>query len=61
MDQVVQRHVDIETFKPEPYWVLQVSAETPGDGDASRILSLEWERVRSFDREVAVLFHPTEF
>ena len=35
---------------------MQVSIETPGEGDSNRILSLEWERVRSFDREVAILF-----
>merc|ERR1719189_30053 len=52
----VDRHDQISTFKPETYWVLQVSVEMPGEGDSNRIMFLDWERVRSFDREVAVLF-----
>ena len=48
----VERHDQIQTHKPEPYWVLQVSVET-----ASGLrVPLEWERVRCFDKEVAVMF-----
>ena len=48
----VERHDQITTFKPEPYWVLQVTVEASED----KRLSLEWERVRCFDKEVAVMF-----
>ena len=48
----VDRHDTIQTHKPESYWVLQVSVDTKED----KRLSLEWERIRCFDREVAVMF-----
>lgn len=48
----VDRHDVIQTHKPEPYWVLQVTVEASED----KRLSLEWERVRCFDKEVAVMF-----
>ena len=48
----VDRHDTIQTHKPESYWVLQVSVDTKED----KRLSLEWERTRCFDREVAVMF-----
>ena len=53
----VERHDQITTFKPEPYWVLQAQVETP-DSEArdGKTLNLEWERVRVFDKEVAVTF-----
>ncbi|XP_023245675.1 DNA topoisomerase 3-beta-1 isoform X2 [Copidosoma floridanum] len=44
----VQRHDEIQTFKPDPYWVLQSS-------DGLDIV-LSWSRVRSFDKEVANIF-----
>ena len=48
----VDRHDTIQTHKPEPYWVLHVAVET----NEEKRLNLEWERVRCFDREVAVMF-----
>ncbi|KAJ8949800.1 hypothetical protein NQ318_000498 [Aromia moschata] len=48
----VQRHDDIQTFKPEMYWSLQVTIKTKDDQD----IVLEWQRVRSFDKEVANMF-----
>ena len=52
----VERHDQIQTFKPEPYWVLQVQADTAPGTDQNKTLSLEWERVRIFEKEVAVTF-----
>ena len=51
----VERHDQITTFKPEPYWVLNTIVEVPGS-ETSRKLPLEWERGRCFDKEVAVMF-----
>lgn len=48
----VQRHDTIQTFKPEPYWCVHASIKTNDDQE----FSLDWQRVRSFDREVANLF-----
>ncbi|KAJ8984467.1 hypothetical protein NQ317_012533 [Molorchus minor] len=48
----VQRHDDIQSFKPETYWCIQVSVKTKDDQD----VALEWQRVRSFDKEVANMF-----
>ncbi|CAH0561430.1 unnamed protein product [Brassicogethes aeneus] len=48
----VQRHDQIQTFKPESYWVVQANITTK-DGQE---VSLEWQRGRSFDREVALMF-----
>ncbi|KPJ20868.1 DNA topoisomerase 3-beta-1 [Papilio machaon] len=48
----VQRHDEIQTFKPETYWVLRVTAST----DEGRELPLEWKRVRSFEKEIANMF-----
>lgn len=45
----VQRHDEIQTFKPEPYWVLQVTVKTQDD----REVPLDWQRVRCFDKEIA--------
>ena len=54
----VERHDQITTFKPEPYWVLQVQVEVPAgpEEEGGKPISLEWERVRVFDKEVAVTF-----
>lgn len=51
----VDRHDQIMTFKPEAYWVLQISLEI-ASGESTRKLPLEWERVRCFDKEAAVMF-----
>ncbi|KAJ8922656.1 hypothetical protein NQ315_007688 [Exocentrus adspersus] len=48
----VQRHDEIQTFKPEAYWCVQVTVKTKDDQD----VALDWQRVRSFDKEVANLF-----
>ncbi|XP_043249264.1 DNA topoisomerase 3-beta-1 isoform X2 [Colletes gigas] len=48
----VQRHDEIQTFKPDAYWVLQVTIES---SDGQNIV-LNWGRVRSFDKEVANMF-----
>lgn len=48
----VERHDFIQSFKPETYWVLQVKVAVTED----RQLALEWERVRSFDKDVANVF-----
>ncbi|XP_014227771.1 DNA topoisomerase 3-beta-1 [Trichogramma pretiosum] len=48
----VQRHDEIQTFKPDPYWVLQLTVKSPDGQD----VVLSWSRVRSFDKEVANIF-----
>lgn len=48
----VERHDKIQSFKPEAYWVLQ--AKVSRDKDHS--LTLDWDRVRVFDREIAQMF-----
>lgn len=40
-----QRHVDIETFKPEPYWVLELGINKRG-----RSLRALWDSGRSFNK-----------
>ena len=49
----MERHDAIQTFKPEPFWTLQVVVQVT----EFRKLTLDWDRVRIFDREVAVMFH----
>ena len=41
----VQRHIDIETFKPEPYWVLELGIIKRG-----RSLRALWDSGRSFNK-----------
>ncbi|XP_060074052.1 DNA topoisomerase 3-beta-1-like [Ylistrum balloti] len=48
----VDRHDKIQSFKPEPYWVIHVQVAHPG----GRTISLDWDRVRIFDKEVAQMF-----
>lgn len=48
----VQRHDQIQTFKPETYWCVQVTAKTKDD----QAVALEWQRVRCFDKDVAMMF-----
>ncbi|XP_063979754.1 DNA topoisomerase 3-beta-1 [Diachasmimorpha longicaudata] len=48
----VQRHDEIQTFKPDPYWVLQVTIKTTEGQD----MVLSWARGRSFDKEIANIF-----
>ena len=49
----VQRHDRITSFKPEPFWVLQVKVEH----SAGQMFMLDWERVRVFDKDVAVVYY----
>lgn len=44
----VQRHDEIQQFKPESFWYVQVTVEPE--------LKLEWQRVRIFDKEIAMIF-----
>uniref|UniRef100_A0A4W4F4F1 DNA topoisomerase n=1 Tax=Electrophorus electricus TaxID=8005 RepID=A0A4W4F4F1_ELEEL len=48
----VERHDKIQSFKPEMYWVIQAKVfrgkETP--------ITLDWDRVRVFDREIGQMF-----
>ncbi|XP_018021494.1 DNA topoisomerase 3-beta-1, partial [Hyalella azteca] len=48
----VTRHDVIKSFKPETFWVLQVSIALKND----KTVRLDWERGRLFDKEVAQLF-----
>lgn len=48
----VERHDKIESFKPEPYWVIHTEVTNA----AGKTLSLDWNRGRIFDKEVANLF-----
>lgn len=48
----VQRHDEIQTFKPELYWYIQVSVQT-SDG---REVTLDWDRVRCFEKDIATMF-----
>jgi len=45
----VQRHDEIQQFKPESFWYVQVTV----DPDQK----LEWQRVRIFEKEVATIFY----
>lgn len=42
---VVKRQIDIETFKPEPYWVLELNVIKRG-----RMLQALWDSGRSFNK-----------
>ncbi|XP_057225013.1 DNA topoisomerase 3-beta-1 isoform X2 [Malurus melanocephalus] len=48
----VERHDKIQSFKPETYWVLQAKVNPEKESS----LTLDWDRVRVFDREVAQMF-----
>lgn len=45
----VQRHDEIQQFKPESFWYVQVTIEHDQ--------KLEWQRVRIFEKEVAMIFY----
>lgn len=48
----VKRHDEIQTFKPEPYWLIEAKlALTDG-----RKITLDWDRVRCFEKDVASMF-----
>lgn len=44
----VQRHDEIQQFKPEAFWFVQVTVEPE--------LKLDWQRVRIFEKEIAMIF-----
>ncbi|XP_035514774.1 LOW QUALITY PROTEIN: DNA topoisomerase 3-beta-1 [Morone saxatilis] len=48
----VERHDKIQSFKPETYWILQAKVFKGKDSP----LTLDWNRVRVFDREVGQMF-----
>lgn len=48
----VERHDQIQSFKPETYWVLKPQVRH----SSGQVLTLEWERVRLFDKDVATMF-----
>ncbi|XP_065181209.1 DNA topoisomerase 3-beta-1-like [Sycon ciliatum] len=48
----VERHDSIQTFKPEAFWRLDVRVQC----GEHRVLSLDWERGRMFDREAVQMF-----
>ncbi|KAH7939584.1 hypothetical protein HPB52_014451 [Rhipicephalus sanguineus] len=48
----VDRHDKIQSFKPEPYWFLSVQVKLTNE----QTMTLDWERGRIFDREVAMVF-----
>ncbi|KAJ7297715.1 hypothetical protein O6H91_Y040400 [Diphasiastrum complanatum] len=47
----VERHLQITSFSPEPFWTVR-----PHLNKAGHLLQLEWERGRLFDREIAAIF-----
>uniref|UniRef100_A0A8C2W7N7 DNA topoisomerase n=1 Tax=Cyclopterus lumpus TaxID=8103 RepID=A0A8C2W7N7_CYCLU len=48
----VERHDKIQSFKPETYWVIQAKVFRGKDSP----LTLDWNRVRVFDRDVGQMF-----
>ncbi|KAJ8263716.1 hypothetical protein COCON_G00161730 [Conger conger] len=48
----VERHDKIQSFKPETYWVIQAKVFKGKENP----LTLDWDRVRVFDREVGQMF-----
>ncbi|XP_065070574.1 DNA topoisomerase 3-beta-1-like [Rhopilema esculentum] len=49
----VERHDQIQSFKPEPYWQLQVEIKL----HSGQNVKLDWSRIRVFDRDVGNMFH----
>lgn len=45
----VQRHDEIQSFKPEAFWYIQLNVGSPD-------VSLEWSRNRIFSKDIANLF-----
>uniref|UniRef100_A0A8C1SQ49 DNA topoisomerase n=1 Tax=Cyprinus carpio TaxID=7962 RepID=A0A8C1SQ49_CYPCA len=48
----VERHDKIQSFKAEAYWVVQAKVSSGKDSP----LTLDWDRVRVFDRDVGQMF-----
>ena len=42
----MKRHIDIQTFTPEPYWLLNLQILKSG-----RLISAQWDSGRSFDQK----------
>lgn len=55
----VERHDEIKTFTPEPFWSLDLAVEVAaeggggGGGGPARMVRLDWARRRVFDEDVA--------
>ncbi|PRD23311.1 UNVERIFIED_CONTAM: Top3b [Trichonephila clavipes] len=49
----VERHDRIASFKPETYYVLSVKVTSSN----LKVLTLDWDRIRIFDNEVANVFY----
>lgn len=49
----VDRHDKIQTFQPEPYWVLVVDVRSCSTSSTIADLSLDWGREREFKHQVA--------
>jgi len=47
----VSRHDEIQTFQPEPFWSVDLTVAV-----SSKCVSLQWNRGRIFDQEVARVF-----
>lgn len=47
----MDRHDEIQSFVPEPYWYIVPTVEYQG-----RHLKLSWERKRVFDQQVGIYF-----
>ncbi len=53
----VQRHDEIQSFVPEPFWTIDVAIEmTSPASNAPRKITLDWERGRLFDQGVVEMF-----
>uniref|UniRef100_A0A672QF88 DNA topoisomerase n=1 Tax=Sinocyclocheilus grahami TaxID=75366 RepID=A0A672QF88_SINGR len=51
----VERHDKIQSFKPEAYWVIQAKF-SKSNSFTEHPLTLDWDRVRVFDRDVGQMF-----
>uniref|UniRef100_F6ST44 DNA topoisomerase n=2 Tax=Ciona intestinalis TaxID=7719 RepID=F6ST44_CIOIN len=49
----VDRHDKIQSFKPEPFWMIDVSVKCPNNGPS---ITLEWARGRIFEQPVAKMY-----
>ncbi|EDO44262.1 predicted protein [Nematostella vectensis] len=51
----VERHDQIQSFKPEAYWVIKPKVVH----SSGQSVVLDWDRVRVFDKEIALVFQKT--
>eukprot|EP00126_Sphaerothecum_destruens_P009187 Sdes_comp20457_c0_seq4m14676 len=56
---VVARHDEIQSFQPEPFWTLELSASKiiPNSALFGAPLRLKWSRGKIFEKSAAQLFH----